>query len=291
MGKNMCNCIMAVLLDEEAFQIFNDTLNIHCHWASHRNPREPHRSSCPTMLGYYLFLTPHGGRYFGTAEGDASFTAGPGEIICLPPRIPFEITFERRGVLSALALNVTVLGGLDLLALFDIPLVMADYGEEGVLPAFLDYAGQAVSMADWDVLSLLTLRSLAHRFLLALLENCSPKTDYKERLDGVLRLLPALSQIWRNPSEPLSRSDLAGILGLSESHVHLLFKNCLGESPGRYMRNIRLSLAQRKLAEPSVTVAKVAEELGYCDQFHFSRQFKSRFGLSPREYRKGKGYL
>ena len=34
----------------------------------------------------------------------------------------------------------------------------------------------------------------------------------------------------------------------------------------------------------NMSVGEISEKLGFCDQFYFSRRFKKRFGLSPREY-------
>ena len=40
------------------------------------------------------------------------------------------------------------------------------------------------------------------------------------------------------------------------------------------------------LQQPDLPLSAVAEKLGYHDQFHFIRQFKSVTGMTPGEYRK-----
>jgi AraC-like DNA-binding protein len=42
--------------------------------------------------------------------------------------------------------------------------------------------------------------------------------------------------------------------------------------------------ADRLASEPDLTAAQLAQQLGYTDQAHFSREFKSMVGRSPAEY-------
>ena len=39
------------------------------------------------------------------------------------------------------------------------------------------------------------------------------------------------------------------------------------------------------LSDKTLTLRDVAEKLGYCDEYHFSKQFSKTIGWSPREYR------
>ena len=38
--------------------------------------------------------------------------------------------------------------------------------------------------------------------------------------------------------------------------------------------------------EPAVKLRTIASELGFCDEFHFSKAFKRAYGISPSEYRR-----
>jgi AraC-like DNA-binding protein len=40
------------------------------------------------------------------------------------------------------------------------------------------------------------------------------------------------------------------------------------------------------LLETTRTLAEIAEQLGYCDAFHFSKAFKKSVGSAPSSYRK-----
>ncbi len=63
------------------------------------------------------------------------------------------------------------------------------------------------------------------------------------------------------------------------------FRKLSGRSPGRYRTNLQMERACEMLGEPGVLLRDIAEELGFCDEYHFSRQFSKSVGWSPSEYR------
>ena len=85
----------------------------------------------------------------------------------------------------------------------------------------------------------------------------------------------------------LSLAGAAAALGISSRHVNNLLET-QGESFGRYILARRLDECRRNLADPSLAhrqIAEIAYAWGFNDQSHFSRSFKNRFGVSPREFR------
>lgn len=63
------------------------------------------------------------------------------------------------------------------------------------------------------------------------------------------------------------------------------FRKLAGRSPGRYRTSLLMERACEMLSEPGVLLREIADELGYCDEYHFSRQFSKTVGWSPSEYR------
>ena len=49
-----------------------------------------------------------------------------------------------------------------------------------------------------------------------------------------------------------------------------------------------MELAKRLLVSTTQTVKEISFQLGYCDQFYFSSEFRRVTGMSPRETRRGK---
>ncbi|GKQ39208.1 helix-turn-helix domain-containing protein [Streptomyces sp. A012304] len=90
-------------------------------------------------------------------------------------------------------------------------------------------------------------------------------------------------------AEPdLSPDMVAQALGISVRYLHAIFRN-EDTSPSRWIQGQRLDIAARLLADPGRTgrtVTDIAYAVGFKDASHFTRAFKSRHGVSPREYRR-----
>ena len=89
----------------------------------------------------------------------------------------------------------------------------------------------------------------------------------------------------RNYARPLSLDDVAKAAGISVSHMHMLFRTHLGESPHQYLIQKRLRIAGHALATGNQSVKVVATEVGYPNAENFCRAFKKFFGRSASDYR------
>jgi AraC-like DNA-binding protein len=49
---------------------------------------------------------------------------------------------------------------------------------------------------------------------------------------------------------------------------------------------LKMNVATERLQDPGTLVKQVAAELGFSDPFHFSRVFKSVFGVAPETFRR-----
>jgi AraC-like DNA-binding protein len=81
--------------------------------------------------------------------------------------------------------------------------------------------------------------------------------------------------------------ELARELGLSVPHIHRLFHH-EATTPSQYIWGKRLAACSRDLLDPRQahrSISDVAYRWGFSDAAHFSRAFRDRFGLSPREWR------
>lgn len=73
--------------------------------------------------------------------------------------------------------------------------------------------------------------------------------------------------------------------GLSQRQLDRLFLRHVGKSPVAYYRDIRLDRARGLITQTALLVSEVAMASGFSSAVHFSRAYKSRFGLSPRDDR------
>ena len=92
--------------------------------------------------------------------------------------------------------------------------------------------------------------------------------------------------IGKNLSISLNISDIARTFGFSLSTLTRRFRREIGMSIGEYIDKLIMFEAERALVSTSASILEISESLGFCDQFYFSRRFKEKYGVSPREYRK-----
>lgn len=85
--------------------------------------------------------------------------------------------------------------------------------------------------------------------------------------------------------EDLSRKTLAKSVYLSEDYVSKIFMNVTGISIPSYVASCRMQKAQEYLKYSSLTVSKVALEVGYSNFSYFSKTFRDYTGCTPNEYR------
>lgn len=86
--------------------------------------------------------------------------------------------------------------------------------------------------------------------------------------------------------EPLSLSDLSAHVSLSPNYLCKVFKQVTGETITHYTQNLKVEKSIELLKDDSVPISEIADRFGFCDQFYFSKVFKSFMCISPMQYRK-----
>ena len=81
--------------------------------------------------------------------------------------------------------------------------------------------------------------------------------------------------------------DLAAEVGLSRRALTRRFRQETGRSIVAFQMEARIRMALSLLdTQPTIRLRELADTLGFCDEFHFSRTFKKHVGLSPAAYRR-----
>ncbi|MFO1273337.1 MAG: helix-turn-helix transcriptional regulator [Rubrivivax sp.] len=79
---------------------------------------------------------------------------------------------------------------------------------------------------------------------------------------------------------------MAREVGTSQNKLKAVFKAAFGVTMAEYCLEQRIRGAQQLLLEAALTIAQVAERVGYEHQSSFTAAFRGHVGMSPREYRR-----
>lgn len=100
------------------------------------------------------------------------------------------------------------------------------------------------------------------------------------------RMTQLRTVIHTDPERTMSIDDMAASVNMSRSGFQHLYKKMFGISVMDDVISGRVERAKRLLSSTELTVAEIALKCGYTTEYNFMRQFKSRTGRTPTEYRK-----
>lgn len=111
------------------------------------------------------------------------------------------------------------------------------------------------------------------------------REDYLRR-EYAGRMNKAMDYAYANLGREFELSEMADAACFSRYHFHRMFSAFTGETPGEFLRRIRLAKAASLLRDdPRRDVTAVAMDSGFSSPSAFSRAFKERFGASPSAFR------
>ena len=99
------------------------------------------------------------------------------------------------------------------------------------------------------------------------------------------RLKTALQLVEEHYMEDISIDRAAAACGCSASHFMRWFKKMTGLSFISYVNERRLAVAAEALKKSNDKILSISQEAGFTNLSNFNRQFKSRYGVTPKEYR------
>jgi len=100
------------------------------------------------------------------------------------------------------------------------------------------------------------------------------------------QFIKAIKYIYQHIDEPITLDTLANEIHLSVASLKRLFENRVGESPGVFIRRLKMELAFKTLHAKDSSILEVALASGFENHSAFTRTFKQVFGYSPKYARK-----
>lgn len=126
---------------------------------------------------------------------------------------------------------------------------------------------------------------MLYLFLDHLIRYSSSKRQIQGGRLGAFYVREIMTYIEQNYAQDISVEDMAKRCKLDRSYFGKIFKKEVGQSPQEFLIRYRMSKAADLLATTNLTIREIGERVGYENQLHFSRAFKSVYDIPPREYR------
>jgi AraC-like DNA-binding protein len=259
--------------------------------------RSPTSRLLVTDAGYFPHAARHGRvRRGGAAEaifilcvagagwcemGEVRHDVREGEVLVIPPRQPHRYYADEHDPWSIWWLHVTGGDLADLLAAIGLDLARPTAPSADPLQAAALIESICNDLSRDETSSSLTAAAGAAWHLLAQLA-----AERHRRSSGDVSINRIQNQLRAHLAEPFSVPRLAADAGFSASHFSARFHAVTGFSVTEYVKRLRMARARELLLTTDRSIADIAEEVGYPDQFYFSRQFRAVTGSSPRHFRR-----
>lgn len=93
--------------------------------------------------------------------------------------------------------------------------------------------------------------------------------------------------IIKNPEINYTLGQIADELSISERSLRYKFSQVAGQTVHQYQRDLKLRMAAQLMrAEPWSSLTDIAHTFGFCDEYHFGKEFKRSYGVSPGVYKR-----
>ncbi len=198
-------------------------------------------------------------------------------------------------IIGGICVHYTLFSSVDVLDLYRVPKIISgelatDIGQ--TIRKLVKIIGQnpnpeAFSGNDnLDFVEIAREREIVFQLLAKVLHLSELRPRGKERLFILQKLRRSLRYLEENLEQKTRVEKLGEIAGLSAHRFSALFREVMGDSPHQFILRRRIEKAMALLTSGDAPVMEIAGQLGFHDQPHFTKLFKSTTGVSPTFYRK-----
>lgn len=120
-------------------------------------------------------------------------------------------------------------------------------------------------------------------WLLSLHERINSQFDTNKNKQKIKQ---AMDYIQENYDKDLNMAVVSNYISMNYSLFSYSFKEYTGSNFVNYLKGIRMEEAKRLLAETDMRIIEISQKVGYDNEKHFMKIFKTSVGVSPSEYRK-----
>jgi two-component system, response regulator YesN len=132
-----------------------------------------------------------------------------------------------------------------------------------------------------DILSGEVLFDIIHNMLIFCYRLCD-QVEKEELSYNSILIKKAIQYINEHYTTPITLEEISAYVNRNSQYFSSMFKKQMGCTYTEYLQMKRIKEAQSLLKESTMTIAEIAERVGFTDPNYFSRVFKNITGYSPR---------
>lgn len=245
------------------------------HFARGTYPEADGKPSALPLNRFFIPLDNPAGDGCYVEDSRRRFTLRPGCAYFIPIAHTAAMKLDTRLTFVSIQFTLEIYGGVDLFSRYGA--VRELRGDEWARRAETAF-GEPDSYASASL-----LRGLTQEFIARLLKEMEPG-----RLDFVTRFAEfrvELDYIRQHAKATTTVERLASLRGMRREVFSRNFTKATGMSPKRFLNRTLLNRACALLLRGDLRVGEVANELGFANEFYFSRFFKKHSGIPPTKFR------
>ncbi|MFI2859087.1 AraC family transcriptional regulator [Paenibacillus sp. JSM ZJ436] len=248
--------------------------------------RKPFVMTMPDGFEHYLLRLQTDGRCRAVIDGKLSLLQ-PGDLLLYKPGQPYELRIEDElnpqgdSLVESGDYNIFFKGDWvdDWYQARKRPTRMRIPLDDRYLGLFRQLVLEQRRLSNtYPEISVYTLRILCLEIdrLLSEQPSTTPKAYLAHRMKNYIE---------ENASSMFKLEDVASHVDISVSRAVHLFKEAFGTTIMQYTLEVRLDMARERIIFSPMSLEDVAETSGFASYTYFHRVFRSRFGVSPKQFR------
>lgn len=228
------------------------------------------------------------------ADGIDTHIGRPGDAFLIPAGTRHRFD-SPTCLIGGVCVHYTLFSSVDVLDLYQVPRVVSGDHASNIgetIRKLVEIVGQKPNAQSFrgndnlDFVEIAREREVVFQLLGKVLRLSEIRPRGRERLFILQKLRRSLRYLEENLERKVGVDKLGEIAGLSAHRFSALFREVMGASPHQYILRRRIDKAMGLLTSSEAPVMEIAGQLGFHDQPHFTKLFKSTTGVSPTFYRK-----
>jgi len=211
-----------------------------------------------------------------------TYIATAGDWFFIPANVAHSYENHSEKIFQKYWMHFDIYPNNELFSILNLPYFVKISKKDKAYKLFRQYAALSSSdnLSDKIYVKSILMQLIAEYINIAVSYSISVKSISDTKIDDVLRFINS------NIEKPLTVTDLAEKFHLHPTHFIRFFKNKTGQTPAKYVKAKKMETAKRYLEDSDLYITEIMKKIGESDSASFSKQFKSYYSLSPREYRK-----